>query len=280
MAFFVGLTGFVGCHYFTSLFPLDNKFTIIWLILRIVNLLAIDRGNSRTKLGIWNGDTAEIKVFINTQENAMVEYVKSQPVNAAIVSSVSAGSFQFLIDELSSVKDLILLDAATPLPVKNDYATPNTLGADRIAGAIGAWVVTGKSDVLLIDFGTCINIELVVKNHYKGGSISPGLQMRLKAMHDYTGALPLLTIPEEEVAFTGTSTNACMLSGAIHGTVQEVMGIISAYNTQYPGIQVVFTGGDAAYLGKYIKNSIFALNNNVVLQGLVEILKYNLNAKS
>lgn len=217
---------------------------------------------------------------MNTHESAMLEYIKSTNPDAAIMSTVAANEFKYLVDYLNEACRFIRLDDHTGLPLINKYATPKTLGTDRIAGAIGAWILAGKNNVLLVDVGTCINYELVIDNMYLGGAISPGLQMRLRAMHEHTGRLPLLYLTDEEIPFTGDSTDTCMLSGAVHGAAEEVKGVIRNYEVRYPGIQVWLTGGDAAYLGKYLKNSIFALENNVVLTGLVEILKFNLDAEN
>ena len=286
----------------------------------VVKLLAIDRGNSRTKVGIQHksGDF-EMAIFANDAEDELLGHIKNLHFDAAIMSSVAAGNLKRVSEYLQSNGKFISVDSTTPIPIKSEYATPETLGADRIAGAIGTWKLVGNKDVLLIDAGTCINYECVVNNIYKGGAISPGLEMRLKAMHDYTGKLPLLKLPENEIELTGNSTKGCMLSGTILGMVNEIEGFANQYHAKYPAISMVLSGGDGPFLGKYLgeplktkkfkagkgekaeftfvnehfeteaqrrnskflevplKNSIFAQHKEVVLVGLIEILKYNLN---
>jgi type III pantothenate kinase len=111
-----------------------------------------------------------------------------------------------------------------------------------------------------------------------GGAIAPGLQMRLKAMHEFTGKLPLLELTGEPIELTGDSTKNCMMSGAVWGTVHEIDGMMETYKCAHPTISVVLSGGDSLYLGKYLKNSIFAPHKEVVIIGLLEILKHQLHA--
>jgi type III pantothenate kinase len=244
-----------------------------------VKLLAIDRGNSRTKVGISNQDEApEIYYFANADESGLVNLLKEKNCDAGAMSSVAANNLPLIAEYFQKKTNYFLIDAKTPIPLKNEYATPNTLGADRIAGAVGAWTIAGKKDVLLLDAGTCINYECVLDNTYKGGAIAPGLEMRLRAMHEFTGKLPQLELTEALIELTGDSTSNCMLSGCVWGMVHEMNGIAETYKSRYPSIRVILTGGDAAYLGKYLKNSIFAPHKEVVIVGLLEILKHQLNA--
>lgn len=243
-----------------------------------MNVIAIDKGNSRTKVGLQqkNG-VIEMAVFANNAEDDLLHHIEKLAFDAAIMSSVAATNLKRVSDYLLAKGNFLLVNPQTKLPLNNKYATPETLGTDRMAGAIGAWILSGKSDVLLIDAGTCINYECVVDNAYRGGAISPGVEMRLKAMHDYTGKLPLFSVPTNHIEWLGNSTETCMISGAVIGIVNEIEGFARQYQTAYPGISMVLSGGDGPFLGKYLKNSIFAPHKEVVLIGLIEILKYNLN---
>ena len=245
-----------------------------------MKLLAIDRGNSRTKVGLEheNGEM-DMSVFANNEINALIDFINKTKFDAAVLSFTTAENLGGILDDLNAKGKLLLVDNLTPLPIKNEYATPETLGVDRIAGAIGAWKLMHEKDILLMDAGTCINYECVINGAYKGGAIAPGLQMRLKAMHDYTGKLPSIHIPETNIELTGNSTVSCMISGAVFGLVHEMQGIAEEYKMKYPGISMIFTGGDAPYLGKYLKNSIFAHHKEIVLKGLIEILKYNFHVE-
>lgn len=247
----------------------------------VVKLLAIDKGNSRTKAGLrdTNG-VLKVSFFANNAEDALLDFIKKQDFDASVMSSVAATDLSALSALLTQAADFLLVDSSTAMPIKNSYATPQTLGTDRIAGAIGAWALSGKQDILLMDAGTCINYECIINHTYLGGAIAPGLRMRLKAMHEFTGKLPLLDLPETEISLIGNSTANCMLTGAVLGMVKEMEGMAAEYILKYPQITTVLAGGDAAYLGKYLKNSIFAPHNEVVLVGLLEILKFNLNVEN
>jgi type III pantothenate kinase len=246
-----------------------------------VKLLAIDRGNSRTKIGLQQNDGAlEVHFFYNDEESPMLLWIEQQQPDAAVMSSVAATGLEKITAWLQQHARFLWVTSTTPIPIKNNYATPETLGMDRLAGAIGAWAQAGKKDVLLLDAGTCINYECVVNHTYIGGAIAPGLTMRLKAMHHFTGKLPLVELPAEQAVLTGNSTATCMLSGAIWGMVHEMEGIAGVYQALYPGITLILGGGDAPFLGHYLKNSIFAPHKEVVLIGLLEILKYNLNVEN
>ena len=243
-----------------------------------MKLLAVDRGNSRTKVAFQNEHRElEIAVFNNWNDEPLIEFIAGKKFDASVMSSVEAGPIINISEVLSARGYFLLADNTVPIPVKNTYTTPHTLGTDRIAGAVGAWVLEGEKDVLLMDAGTCINYECIINNEYLGGAIAPGLMMRLRAMHEFTGKLPLLELPPDQISLIGNSTASCMLSGAVMGMVYEMQGLEQAYKAQYPSISVVLSGGDAPYLGKYLKNSIFAPHKEVVLVGLLEILKFNLN---
>jgi len=167
-----------------------------------------------------------------------------------------------------------VLSHTSKTPFKNSYATPDTLGADRIAVVVAAFYEYPRKNVLVIDAGTCITYDIINDyGEYLGGAISPGLQMRYKAMHNQTDALPLLR-PNEILDFVGNTTESSMHSGVINGTVQEVDGVIEQYKQRFKDLTVILTGGDAHFFAKRLKNSIFA-NSKFLLEGLNYLLEYN-----
>jgi type III pantothenate kinase len=160
------------------------------------------------------------------------------------------------------------------MPFKNLYKTPETLGLDRLALASAAVQQYPKTNTLVIDAGTCITYDFVDANaHYFGGAISPGLQMRYNALHKQTAQLPLLQ-PKRQTSYIGATTEASIHSGVIFGTVQEIQGVVSTYLLDYSDLTVILTGGDANFLCKQFKISIFA-NSNFLLEGLNFILDFN-----
>ena len=192
-----------------------------------------------------------------------------------LIASVTNAHQEF-IKALPKGKNTILFTAATLIPLKNLYKSALTLGSDRIAASVGAFSFYPNQNVLTIDAGTCIKYNFVnAANEFLGGAISPGLAMRLKAMKEFTHALPLIELDKNYEDLIGTNTFDSMLSGAQIGAVAEVDGIITKYLLNYANLQVVLTGGDADYLGKQLKNRLFA-NQNLLLYGLNTILNYNI----
>jgi type III pantothenate kinase len=169
----------------------------------------------------------------------------------------------------------LILNRDTQIPLKNAYKTPETLGKDRIAAAVAAWHEFPGKDLLVIDAGTAITMDMVTKpGEFLGGAIAPGIDLRFKALHTFTGRLPL--IKRKNINYlTGTSTEESINSGVINGIAAEIDGIIDKYKILYPDLITIFGGGDSKFLHKRLKNSIFALPNPVV-NGLHTILNYNI----
>lgn len=238
--------------------------------------LAIDIGNSRTKFGLFEGrELMQHKAIDNDVLQKNNQLFSAYELNSIIVSSVNESVESDLDLEHVETKTLYL-NHQTNLPIDLDYHSPETLGKDRIANVVAANHLYPTKNNLVIDAGTCITYDFIDnKGRYLGGSISPGVQLRLNAMNNYTDRLPLLNWDRiERPASIGKTTISSMLSGVINGIIAEMDGIIEGYSMQYSGLQIVLTGGDANFFVKEVKNSIFA-DPNLVLIGLNEILIYN-----
>lgn len=171
-------------------------------------------------------------------------------------------------------RGLLTVDGRTPLPIINGYASPDTLGADRICAAVGARSHFPGSTVLAIDMGTCITYELVTaQGEYLGGGISPGMRMRFRALAEFTGKLPRVEAAAD-FPLIGTDTASSIRSGVQNGIRLEIDGIISSHLEQYPDLRTVGTGGDLPYFERLSKRPIFA-DPILVLRGLHEILLHN-----
>ena len=179
-----------------------------------------------------------------------------------------------MVDYLKNrAKKFIQLDENTRLPIENLYKTPETLGQDRIAACVGANFLMPDTNLLVIDAGTAITYDIVnAKNQYVGGNISPGLEMRKNALHNFTQKIPLIEITELVPAF-GATTNEAILAGVVNGLIYEIEGYISLTSNVYPKLSVFLTGGDAFYFEKKLKSTIFA-NENLLLVGLNRILNF------
>ena len=168
----------------------------------------------------------------------------------------------------------LLLDHQTPLPIRNRYLTKETLGYDRIAAAVEASARFPGQDILIIDAGTAITIDFVnSENEFLGGNISPGLLMRYRALHEFTGKLPLVE-PADQDALLGDDTEGAIRAGVQNGIIFELDGYINEQKKRYPRLQILMTGGDAVFFDKNLKNYIF-VDLNLNLFGLHRILEYN-----
>lgn len=243
--------------------------------------LVFDLGNTNHKCAVFDGDSIlfqRIKPKFEVED--ILPIFQEFDITAILLSSVDKPDSVFegiFLDK----KNYFILSRDTPIPVTNKYLTPETLGKDRLASAIGANLHFPNTNVLVIDAGTCIKYDFInAENQYLGGAIAPGLHMRLKAMHNFTARLPLLEPVQENalenIALTGGTTNTSMISGTYNGALYEMAGMIEAYSSKYPNLTVVITGGDAHFFVLHLKRQIFALPN-LVLEGLNTILNFNLN---
>lgn len=238
--------------------------------------LVADLGNTSIKIGVFdNQNLTEVKRYSGVKELNNLAYdlknfSKSIPcIISSVVESKHAVT-QFLKDSFKCLE----LNHNTPIPIQNQYKTPESLGLDRLCNAVGANHLLPKSNVLTIDFGTCIKFDLVTKtNEYLGGAISPGLNMRFKALHNNTAQLPLLSVKENPKLIGGNTTESIQ-SGVMKGIEAEIIGIANEYKQQFDDLQIILTGGDHLYFVKAFKNNIFA-NPNLTLEGLHSILNFN-----
>lgn len=235
--------------------------------------LAIDIGNTHTKFGLF---TQNQPGEVHSGEEALAAVLQQHKVSHAILSKTGKNEAVEQLLQQHNVPTLIL-SQQLKLPVSLQYKTPQTLGADRIAGSVAAYYLYPGQNVLKIDFGTCITYDLVTASgEYMGGAISPGMMMRFKALNNYTAKLPLIDPKQfETYPLTGTDTATSILSGVVNGIKHEVEGIIKEYDERLGNLQVVATGGDSALFVTLLKCEIFA-HPYLVLEGLNRILNYNL----
>ena len=172
------------------------------------------------------------------------------------------------------VSSLLLFTPQTPVPIRNVYRTPQTLGRDRLAAAVGAATLYPGRNTLIVDVGTAVTLDVVsAEGVFLGGCISLGVAMRFRALHDYTAALPLCGAAEA-TGLVGRTTGEAIRFGVMNSLRFEIEGYIARMEAQFEDLCVIFTGGDAKFFAKRIKNTIFA-NCNLVFCGLNRILEYN-----
>jgi type III pantothenate kinase len=234
--------------------------------------LVLDYGNSFAKVGVFSHH--ELKQSLSFSDAGKLKsFLQNFSAENFILSTVSHDTSS-LLDWVGHIKRKFVLSPSLALPIKNSYATPQTLGVDRIAGVCGAHQKFPAHACLVIDSGTCITYDFLDKGgNYHGGGISPGLKMRFQAMNAFTAKLPLVDIIDNP-PLIGNTTETCLQSGAINGMVEEINGIIMRYQGQFEGLKVILCGGDARFFENKLKGPIFALPE-LVLSGLNSILIYN-----
>ncbi len=238
--------------------------------------LVIDKGNSRTKVAIFSGQEI-MQTFMpdDLTTTGLEEIVnKYYGLDRAILSSVSFVEPAVKTFLQKKFTYFIELNNQTPLPLRNNYQTPETLGLDRLAAATGANTLFPKQDLLVIDAGTAITFDLIEKNGtFQGGNISPGLRSRFRALHEFTLKLPLVE-ESEHWPVIGRTTVEAIRAGVINGIIMEMDGMIDLLRHDYPSIHIVLTGGDAPFFERRLKNHIF-VKSEITLIGLNRILEYN-----
>ncbi len=239
-------------------------------------LLTVDVGNTRIKAAVFEQDTiVELFVFPNEQLLSKINFIlesypKIKKLAVASVGKVENDAFLTLKNRI----EIHFITHESKFPFQNLYSTPKTLGIDRMVLATGATLKYVNQNRLIIDAGTCITYDFIDENdNYIGGGISPGIRLRYQSLHDHTAKLPLLTIKDPE-SYIGNSTNESIHSGVVNGVALEIDGFIELYNAQYAKFIIILTGGDADFLAKRLKNTIFA-NSNFLLESLNQTFQYN-----
>ncbi|WP_304582535.1 type III pantothenate kinase [uncultured Alistipes sp.] len=283
--------------------------------------LIVDIGNTRVKAAVMERGECVAQRSAGSLEPAMLdELFAAWRIDKAIVCSTRGDTADAAAMLRRRVERVVEFGPATPVPIRNDYLTPATLGRDRLAAAVGAAVLWPGRNVLIVDCGTAVTIDLVTADGtFRGGCISPGLRSRFRALHDYTAALPLCSPAEAEeetggaagadtgassgresgeeagadtaedggaaaeahsggepAQLLGRTTREAIERGVTNSLVYEIEGYMARLQGKIDGLCVIFTGGDAKYLSKRIKNTIFA-NRNPVLCGLDRILEFNVS---
>ena len=241
--------------------------------------LIIDIGNTRTKTAVFDSGGQMLfyqPVPTDTLPDFLEDLLQRYPVTHAGISQVGKQ-----IDGLEAFLQnhgvaYIFINTGLNLPFQTAYRTPESLGADRLALVAGAVYRQKNKNTLIIDAGTCVTYDFIDRNNvYHGGAISPGLQLRYKALNDYTEKLPLLKTPPNKINLTGDDTQTSIHSGVIYGLANEIEGFIVKYNLKFDDLTVYLTGGDQKVLDSYIKNMIFVSSKFLLLEGINHLLNLN-----
>lgn len=236
--------------------------------------IAIDIGNSRIKVAQFKNQQL-LNVFFYSKDNIINELEKLT-FKYGIISNVGNNKLEQKL--LTTFPNLVLMSHELNFPIIIKYKSAISLGHDRIANVVGAYNTFPNRNNLVIDVGTCITYDFINKsNEYLGGGISPGFNLRMKALSSFTENLPRVNFKIKTTPLIGTNTEESMESGVINGTINEIIQNISDYEQLHPEINVILTGGDTTLIKSIAstkKNSIFA-DENLTLKGLNTVLIYN-----
>jgi type III pantothenate kinase len=220
--------------------------------------LAIDIGNTRTKLGLFEG-------------RSLIEEHNYLSLDEAIIPnhdrSILSATGEYRASE--ALSNCIDVSSVRTYPISFDYKTFDTLGQDRIANACATVGLDGSA-FLIIDCGTCVTYDLVVDNVFLGGAITPGMDMRFTAMNNLTANLPLTHL-DGQAKFPGKSTTDSLRVGVLEGLIGEMRHFIDLSKDNNQELKVILTGGNYAQFGGALKKTTFA-DPNLTLRGLNEIL--------
>ncbi len=237
--------------------------------------LIIDIGNTVAKLVAFDGDEPVEEVRTSNESLAALgAFAAKYAFTHGIVGAVREITPQAESRLQALHIPLLRFTPSTPVPIINRYRTPQTLGSDRLAAAVGARSLKPGKDLLIIDAGTCVTYEVIdAHGNYWGGNIAPGMHMRLRALHEFTARLPLVEA-EGAVPGMGYDTDTAIRSGVLRGMKYEIEGYIRSMRAKYPKLLVFLTGGDKINFDTTIKSIIFA-DKFIVPRGLNKILDYN-----
>jgi type III pantothenate kinase len=236
--------------------------------------ICFDFGNTRLKAAVFNkGELVEVIVLEKGDITEISALLDQKAPTKTILSSVihHDKEIEVLLEQRTQFH---LLGPSTRINFTTPVGKPETIGADRLALVAAAVDLYPNQHNLIISLGTCITYNFVnLKHEFLGGSISPGTQMRFKAMHEQTALLPLIS-PSSDFSLVGYDTKTNLLSGVILGIAAEIDGIIGAYAEKYANFNVLLTGGDICYFVPHLKKRIFA-DPNLIFKGLYAICEKN-----
>jgi type III pantothenate kinase len=238
--------------------------------------LVIDIGNTRVKAALFEqNELKHFFVYTNTEEFLQSQIMEKYKIDNCILVTVIDG-IEVFMEEIKRKTSVLIYTTLTATPLKNFYQTIETLGGDRLVGAVAGNFLYPHQPVLVIDAGTCIKYNFVnAYNEFIGGAISPGIKMRFQSLNAFTARLPLLQLDEAYNLLIGRNSKENILTGVELGTVAEITGFIEQYTFLYPDLKVILTGGDAVFFEKRLKKTIF-VDPYLILRGLNIILDYNL----
>ena len=244
--------------------------------IKMNDILTIDIGNTKAKYAVFHDkNIVESHVFNPLSDDLTNLLQRHLYINKGIISSVG-GNVNECLEQLQSI-EMTVLSHETKLPFSLNYKDKSKIGADRLALVAAAFAEKPHQNSLVIDIGTCITYDILTDDdRHLGGPISPGMQLRFKAMHEHTALLPLCEPTHNELNIICNDTTECLQSGVQLGVLFEIKEFIKLYSLKFNDLNVFITGGDNIFLQNQLKNCNFA-SSNFMFNGLRFILEYNEN---
>ena len=244
--------------------------------------LTIDNGNTSVKVAFFIGtQVVATNRFLRRDVRLLDRFISTYKPDTAIICSTASSSTSQRIEQLveQRCRRVLRLSHETPMPIRLGYSTPQTLGRDRIATAVGAWNIAQRldnaSDVLVIDAGTAITYDLInARGCFVGGNIAPGMKLRFKSLHEHTGLLPLVD-PDGDTPMVGYDTDTAIRSGVMLGLLGEVRSYIADLKLSHPNLMTFITGGDGKWLHSNLNDKDIIFYEHLAAEGLNRIYLYN-----
>ena len=240
--------------------------------------LTIDNGNTSVKVAFFIGtELVATNRFMRRDVRLLDRFISTYKPDSAIMCSTASSEASQRVEELINQRcsRVMSLTHETPMPISLGYRTPQTLGRDRIATAVGAWSIAQGGDVLVIDAGTAITYDLVTADGcFVGGNIAPGLGLRFKSLHEHTGRLPLVDA-DGDAPVMGYDTQTAIRSGVLLGLLGEIRSCIATLKMSHPGLTVFLTGGDGKLLHSRLGEEGVIYQEHLAAEGLNRIYLYN-----
>ena len=238
--------------------------------------LIVDEGNTLCKIAVLDKNELLCERSVCDFDMAEIVSLISQfTIEKAVVASTRGGAAKICEQLRTKIDKVLHFTSQTEVPIGVDYSSRQTLGADRLAVAVGVVCGMGIEDALVVDMGSAITFDIIENGTFRGGNISLGVAMRFKALHDYTAALPLCSATEPTEEF-GKSTVEAIEQGVMQGVLYELEGYAARILAGKAKKNIIFCGGDAESFVNRIKNAIFA-PRKLMFTGLNKILEYNVS---
>jgi type III pantothenate kinase len=241
--------------------------------------ICLDLGNTLYKAALFEEGTLHEQYILHKDDiDSLVNLIENTLPDTSILASVTDHPVEW--EKLLMSRSVFhKVSHSSLLNFKVEINKPETIGTDRLALVAGAIAEKAGTNVLIISLGTCITYNFIHQGGaFLGGAISPGMEMRFRALHEHTSGLPEVKLNPDRINWAipllGYDTPTAIQSGVVNGMIAELEGVIMRYQTRYEGLEIILTGGLSPYFAGLLKNRIFA-DTNLLFKGLYALSQLN-----